>query len=171
MLLHFLGLDHIGHVLGAHNSEIDEKLQKYDKIIEHLHNKLATSKSIIFITGDHGMRDAGGHGGSSAAETLVPLIVLGHTCKNSQDTYDQVDLATTISLLLNIEVPETSIGMLIPELVIDLYDEDGVLNAFNYTSNRLLKKNMEQIGETTVKNSGNYFRLSKFLFGFNDYFF
>lgn len=171
MLLHFLGLDHIGHVLGAHNSEIDEKLQKYDKIIEHLYNKLATSKSIIFITGDHGMRDAGGHGGSTAAETLVPLIVLGHTCnKNSKDTYDQVDLATTISLLLNIEVPETSIGMLIPELVIDLYDEDGVLNAFNYTSNRLLQKNIGQIGETTVKNSGNYFRYSNFLFGFNYYF-
>lgn len=158
MLLHFLGLDHIGHVLGAHNSEIDKKLEQYDKIIDHLYKKLVPN-TIIFITGDHGMRDAGGHGGSSTAETLVPLIVLGHSCKNSQENYDQVDLATTISMLLNIQVPETSIGMLIPELVMNLFDEEEILNAFNYTSNRLLQKNIEQIGETAVKNSGNLFDL------------
>lgn len=30
---------------------------------------------MIFVCGDHGMRDAGGHGGASPAEVLVPLFV------------------------------------------------------------------------------------------------
>lgn len=33
-------------------------------------------KGILFICGDHGMRDAGGHGGATPAEVLVPLVVV-----------------------------------------------------------------------------------------------
>jgi hypothetical protein len=30
---------------------------------------------VLLIGGDHGMRDAGGHGGATPAEVLVPLVL------------------------------------------------------------------------------------------------
>lgn len=32
------------------------------------------------ICADHGMKDSGGHGGSTMAEVLVPLVTLGVPC-------------------------------------------------------------------------------------------
>lgn len=31
--------------------------------------------SVLLVCGDHGMRDTGGHGGSSVGEVMVPLLV------------------------------------------------------------------------------------------------
>jgi len=31
--------------------------------------------SVLIVCGDHGMRDNGGHGGSSTGEVMVPLFV------------------------------------------------------------------------------------------------
>lgn len=54
--------------------------------------------SLFIITGDHGMRDTGGHGGNSYAEVNVPFIVFGLQCTPStyvfafQDLYNRHDL-------------------------------------------------------------------------------
>lgn len=73
LILHYLGLDHIGHVYGpqARPDLIRDKLTEMDKVIQRLHTQLTTSKkpkSLILVTGDHGMANAGGHGGSSFEE-------------------------------------------------------------------------------------------------------
>lgn len=31
--------------------------------------------SVLIVSGDHGMRDGGGHGGSTVGEVVVPLFV------------------------------------------------------------------------------------------------
>jgi len=36
--------------------------------------------SVLVVCGDHGMRDNGGHGGSSTGEVIVPLFIY-HTNK------------------------------------------------------------------------------------------
>lgn len=37
LILHFLGLDHIGHVEGPQSKKIDPKLKEMDAIISHIH--------------------------------------------------------------------------------------------------------------------------------------
>lgn len=40
--------------------------------------------SLFLITGDHGMRDTGGHGGSTFGEINVPLMVVGVGCRQTE---------------------------------------------------------------------------------------
>jgi ethanolaminephosphotransferase len=64
-----------------------------DKVIEEIYktivrwNKRFKLPAVLFVTGDHGMRDSGGHGGSSTPETEVPFIVIGTDCKKSDKMY------------------------------------------------------------------------------------
>lgn len=157
MILHYLGLDHIGHVLGALNPTIDAKLVEMDDVIEKMYNKFVKrskdSHNLLIITGDHGMRDAGGHGGSSQDEILVPLILLGLKCNRDDKTYDQTDLATTAAVLLGLEVPETSNGAVIPELLDEFNDNEKLL-ILNHTSQRLFQKLSVQMGVKSIKDKG-----------------
>lgn len=55
-------MDHIGHVLGPFSDKIPLKLQEMDQVV----HKIATETSskfdvLVLLTGDHGMRDAGGN--------------------------------------------------------------------------------------------------------------
>lgn len=40
MILHYLGLDHIGHIEGPKSPKISTKLQEMDNVIEQLHRYL-----------------------------------------------------------------------------------------------------------------------------------
>lgn len=101
------------------------------------------------------MRDAGGHGGSSYAETNVPLIVVGQKCADGvRDSYKQIDIAPTLSVLSALPIPASSIGALVPELLADLSMEHQ-LYAFHYNAKRLMEKlilaeGSDRIGNTEI---------------------
>ncbi|KAF5301139.1 hypothetical protein FQR65_LT08969 [Abscondita terminalis] len=108
MFLHYLGLDHIGHVYGPFNHLVPVKLLEMDSIIKVIYDKLHDKKTLILVTGDHGMKDSGGHGGTTVEETFVPLIVLGNKCKN--DSIVQTDVAATLAALLGLTLPRGNTG-------------------------------------------------------------
>ncbi|XP_066143840.1 GPI ethanolamine phosphate transferase 2 [Euwallacea fornicatus] len=108
MILHYLGLDHIGHVLGPFSENIPLKLKEMDEVIYKIYTKVADA--LILVTGDHGMRDAGGHGGTSHPEVTVPLIALGLNCQNS--SFKQTDIPVNLAILLGLKIPSSSIGKL-----------------------------------------------------------
>ncbi|XP_063905727.1 GPI ethanolamine phosphate transferase 2 [Zophobas morio] len=135
MILHYLGLDHIGHVYGPKSPLILTKLREMDYIIEEIYGK--NNNTLIVVTGDHGMRDGGGHGGSTYPETNVPLVVLGMPCKN--DTFAQIDVAANLALLLGFDIPPTSIGQLHDTLLTQL-SRDQYLRAVKYNTDLLRKK-------------------------------
>lgn len=89
LVLHYLGLDHIGHVEGPWSARVPGKLLEMDNVVQRIHLELETwrarvdLRSLLLVTGDHGMRDTGGHGGNSYAETHVPLFVAGAKCSPS----------------------------------------------------------------------------------------
>lgn len=87
MILHYLGLDHIGHVLGPQSPLISSKLREMDGVISKILAKIEVwnsngTPSLLVVTGDHGMKNSGGHGGATPEETLVPFIVFGRTCSS-----------------------------------------------------------------------------------------
>lgn len=94
--------------------------------------------ALLLVTGDHGMRDTGGHGGNSAPEVNVPLIVAGANCTASDKIYEQIDISPTLSVLMGLPIPASSIGSLIPELMGEL-SEDEQLYALHYNGQRLYK--------------------------------
>lgn len=149
LILHYLGLDHIGHVEGPFSDKVPGKLEEMDKQVTKIVTAMAKWKlrtdrpSLFLLTGDHGMRDTGGHGSSSPGETFVPLVVTGTECESSETVYNQIDLATTVSVLMGLPIPYSSIGTIIPELISGITPEQQLF-AFYYNGERLLSKVREQ---------------------------
>ncbi|KAG7210192.1 hypothetical protein KM043_011749 [Ampulex compressa] len=120
MILHYLGLDHIGHVHGPFNSRIKSKLSEMDQIIARIYMEVekwneAKIPTLFIISGDHGMKNSGGHGGSTIEETTVPFIVMGRSCvnKNNDSTeISQLDIASTLSAILGVPIPFSNLGSL-----------------------------------------------------------
>ncbi|XP_023026208.2 phosphatidylinositol glycan anchor biosynthesis class G [Leptinotarsa decemlineata] len=109
MILHYLGLDHIGHVYGPFSSFVPEKLREMDQIVQKIYEKMSTkSETLLVVTGDHGMRDSGGHGGSTYSETNVPLLLMGLQCENS--SFLQTDIPVNLAILLGLSIPSSAIG-------------------------------------------------------------
>lgn len=148
LVLHYLGLDHIGHSHGPSSPLIDRKLAEMDSILSVIHRSLAAragESHLIVVTGDHGMTAAGNHGGSSELEVMTPLILIptrpwafrsAQTTK--PDTVSQVDVAATLSLLLGLPIPKSSFGIAQPSL----------LAAANYSTAEqlfLLQYNLQQL--------------------------
>jgi len=130
MIMHYLGVDHIGHSHGGFNSNLmPKKLIEMDNIIQTIYQTLSTANSepyLIVITGDHGMTDVGNHGGNTVEETDTALIFLSthNTRVNSNRKADrvlQIDIASTLSTLIGLPLPNKSRGKLML----------SVLNAFN----------------------------------------
>ena len=129
--LHYLGLDHIGHAKGPYSSFVAPKLNEMDKIIKQIYEtlKIQNKRTMIIVTGDHGMSNAGSHGGSSKEETNTPLIFIptfSNGIASSKTIVKQTDIAITISLLLGTEIPANSIGKPIP-FYQQYYNEDKLL--------------------------------------------
>lgn len=87
-----------------------------DEIVFKIYKKLSSKyqNTLLVITSDHGMRDSGGHGGSSLSETRVPLFMIGPKCHNG--ALQQSDVPVNLAVLLGLQIPSTSIGKVNPEL-------------------------------------------------------
>ncbi|ESO92394.1 hypothetical protein LOTGIDRAFT_55894, partial [Lottia gigantea] len=158
MILHYLGLDHIGHMSGPKSPLIQPKLHEMDQIIEKIYKGLSkmVRKCLIFfvivICGDHGMSDQGGHGGASLSEITVPVIFLypsQYSRIHFQQESDilQIDLAPTLAALTNIPIPVNNLGTVILE---SLYQYNPV------QSLNILYHNTLQIADLLKFNSQDY---------------
>ncbi|KAK9469340.1 alkaline-phosphatase-like protein [Lipomyces arxii] len=135
MILHYLGIDHIGHKGGPQSPFMPDKQKEMDGIIERLYNHIESSQesTLLILCGDHGMNAVGNHGGSSAGETATALlfaspafssIAPGNKVPADQvgeyeyySKIEQVDIVPTISGLLGNPMPMNNIGVFIPELL------------------------------------------------------
>ncbi|XP_023308547.2 GPI ethanolamine phosphate transferase 2 isoform X1 [Lucilia cuprina] len=143
MVLHYLGLDHIGHVEGSHSDKIFMKLLEMDNIVKNIVTHQFFEKSLLLLTGDHGMRNGGSHGGSDREELYVPLMGFHENCdklKRSNSEYNQIDITTTLAMLLDVRIPHTSIGCLIPELLEEGYSRQDQLYFYYYNTLHLMEK-------------------------------
>lgn len=85
------------------------------------------------------MRDSGGHGGSSHGEINVPLFFLGPTCSQTNESFNQIDIPATLSVLFGLPIPASSIGVIIPNLLTGISMEQRLF-AYYYNGQRLLQK-------------------------------
>lgn len=138
LILHYLGLDHIGHVEGPRSALVGPKLQEMDSVVKSVRSRGA-KPPLLLMTGDHGMHDGGGHGGATASERTVGLVLLGTPCTSGgpSGSWAQVDLASTLAVLLGVDVPEGSAGALVPALLAPL-GQRGALTALFSNAKRLL---------------------------------
>ncbi|EPY52697.1 GPI anchor biosynthesis protein Gpi7 [Schizosaccharomyces cryophilus OY26] len=132
LILHYLGVDHIGHFQGPSSPLMNIKLKEMDQIVASLYrylekyDQITNSHSMIFLVGDHGMNEIGNHGGSSVGETTAALSMLFPSLDVFQrdslhepppenpyqlmSMVEQVDIVPTLCLLSGIPIPKGSVG-------------------------------------------------------------
>lgn len=109
-------------------AEMDDVVKQIYEAIESQHHLQST---LLVLCGDHGMNDAGNHGGSSEGETSPALVFIapklqsissGSECPvalqdSSFDFYglvEQSDIAPTLAGLLGFPIPLNNLGVFIP---------------------------------------------------------
>lgn len=155
LILHYLGLDHIGHKTGPRSRFMELKHTEMDGIIERIFNfieKSSKHKDTLFVVmGDHGMNDIGNHGGSSSGETSAAMLLVSPKFKKlnlnliaplprdtSYEYYqkiNQIDLIPTLAMLLDFPIPKNNLGIVI----------NSILNMFDSKMHHdILLKNCKQ---------------------------
>ena len=123
MILHFGGLDHIGHLYGAFSSLSPGKLEEMDRYITQILDGLKKNDKgdndwMLAVTSDHGQADAGGHGGPTENEVLTPLLIASPLIKRvsshpKETLVKQIDITSTLAYLTGVPVPAKNSGEMI----------------------------------------------------------
>ncbi|KAI1372968.1 alkaline phosphatase-like protein [Hypoxylon crocopeplum] len=137
MVLHYLGLDHIGHKTGPRGPNMVPKQREMDGIVRIIYEAMETQphlqSTLLVFCGDHGMNDAGNHGASSPGETSPALAFVSPKLKSiskpvkvpadfAEDfqyygVVEQSDLAPTLAALLGFPIPKNSLGSFMLEFL------------------------------------------------------
>ena len=155
-ILHFLGLDHIGHLDGPQGSAVRPKLHEMGEIVRYLTHELILNKTrwkhpdlppIVVVLGDHGMADAGGHGGSSTSEIMTPMVFLTHaelSLTKKSVVCKQADLVPTLAWLTGVPIPRNNLGSI-------LFHESGQ-DGLMYNAHQIAKCSGHAIHEVQMEN-------------------
>ncbi|GMH24143.1 hypothetical protein Nepgr_025986 [Nepenthes gracilis] len=153
LILHYLGVDHVGHIGGRKSVLMVPKLKEMDEVIKMIHrnNVLSYDKdrgqsqqTLLVIVSDHGMTDGGNHGGSSQDETDSLALFIGPGFKVPQyssythKSANQVDITPTLAILFGVPIPLNNVGVVIAE-GLDSLTDDQRLRALELNSWQLLK--------------------------------
>jgi hypothetical protein len=110
LVLHLVGLDHAGHRRGVKSAAYADIARRTVAHIENIVGLLPADTTVV-LTSDHGATDSGGHGGASEVETTAPLFAFGPgIAPGARVNINQIDLAPTLSCLLGLPFPATSLG-------------------------------------------------------------
>ena len=113
------------------------KQREMDEIVRDIYHAMETHKhlasSLLVLSGDHGMNEAGNHGGSSTGEVSTALVFVSPKLKSTfaglecplpdsedflfYDKVEQSDIAPTLAALLGFPVPRNNLGLIIPSLL------------------------------------------------------
>lgn len=105
-------------------------------IYENMEAKDYLNSTLLVLCGDHGMNDAGNHGGSAPGETSPALVFMSPRFKDSSHerqfleapapfeeefqyykTVEQSDIAPTLGALLGFPVPKNNLGAFIDDFL------------------------------------------------------
>lgn len=116
------------------------KQREMDGIVQLLYENMETkdflSSTLLVLCGDHGMNDAGNHGGSAPGETSPALVFMSPKFKALErerktlevpapyeegfqyyGTVEQSDIAPTLGALLGFPVPRNNLGAFINDFL------------------------------------------------------
>jgi len=113
------------------------KQHEMDSIVKQIYEAMASkdylNSTLLVLLGDHGMNDAGNHGGSAPGETSPALVFIAPKLKSISTGYDtpalfqddfqyystveQSDIAPTLGGLLGFPVPRNNLGAFISDFL------------------------------------------------------
>ncbi len=119
IFIHLDQVDTAGHHEGGpKDPRWDEAATRVDDHIREIVSHLNLEVDTVFITSDHGQIDRGGHGGHEEVVLTEPFILVGAGVNPGQypDT-EMVDIAPTLATLLGANIPATSQGHILFDML------------------------------------------------------
>ena len=140
MIMHYLGLDHIGHKTGPQGPNMLPKQREMDGIVKMVYEAMETlphhEKTLLVLAGDHGMNAGGNHGGSGPGETEPALLFTSPKFKSMAKRreyecptvpkdgtefhyytkVEQSDVVPALAGLMGFPISKNSLGVFVPEL-------------------------------------------------------
>lgn len=185
MIMHYLGLDHIGHKTGPQGPNMLPKQREMDGIVRDIYRAMEEKEylknTLLVLAGDHGMNAGGNHGGSGPGETEPALLFASPKFKDVRKSklyeapttpkegtefhyytkVEQSDLVPTLAGLMGFPVPKNSLGVFIPELVGALREQGKEMevlrrNARQMTSIVEATYGQEKFAAATKQHEKNY---------------
>ncbi|UZO26284.1 uncharacterized protein OCT59_018522 [Rhizophagus irregularis] len=150
LIFHYLGLDHVGHSTGPYSNLMVPKQREMDEVVKIIYEIILeqdkkriredpnVKPTLFVLCGDHGMNEAGNHGGSSIGEISTAFVFMSSifdSVKQVPETFsvpfdehsmsfykviNQVDFVPTISYLFGIPIPKNNLGLLLLDLMVDI---------------------------------------------------
>jgi phosphatidylinositol glycan class O len=125
---HFLGVDHAGHRYGPDHPAMAEKLRQMNDVLRQI-MQTVDDDTLLVIMGDHGMDTKGDHGGESDEEVEAALWLYSRKPRfgrineaalfppstAKERPVGQIDLVSTLSILLGLPIPFNNLGKPIAE--------------------------------------------------------
>lgn len=114
------------------------KQKEMDEVVHQIYQAMETEQhlqsALLVLCGDHGMNEAGNHGGSAESETSPALVFISPKLRSISEGLDcpthvpegtfqyynsvqQSDIVPTLAALLGLPVPLNNLGVLIPQFL------------------------------------------------------
>jgi hypothetical protein len=119
VLIHIDQVDYAGHHEGGPQASAwNEAAQRADGLLAEIAAQLDFSRDTLLVTSDHGQIDAGGHGGDDPVVLVEPFVLAGTGIKpGSYADIQMADIAPTLAALLGTNIPATSQGRVLQEML------------------------------------------------------
>lgn len=183
MILHYLGLDHIGHKTGPQGPNMLPKQREMDGIVEQVYEAMESlpqhERTLLVLAGDHGMNAGGNHGGSGPGETEPALLFASPRFKTMQKRREyecpalpkegtefhyytkvqQSDVVPALAALMGFPVSKNSLGVFISELA-GLWKPEQFLRLLDQNARQLLRVVHAKFGKESFEElAGTYAKL------------
>ncbi|KAL5121785.1 major facilitator superfamily transporter protein, partial [Pleosporales sp. CAS-2024a] len=166
MIMHYLGLDHIGHKAGPKSPNMLPKQKEMDEMVRTIYTAIENedhlANTLFVMCGDHGMNEGGNHGGSSPGETSPALVFMSPklakvTSASRRDSpvapktegefdyyrmVEQSDIAPTLAGMLGFPVPKNNLGVFLQEFL-GFWDQNAQRQQLLYRNALQMKKIVE----------------------------
>ena len=119
ILVHLDQVDYAGHHVGGPvDPSWNAAARRVDLLLAEVITHLDLSLDTVIVLSDHGQIDRGGHGGHEAITLVQPFVMVGAGIIPGQYAdIQQVDIAPTVAALLGTNIPASSQGRVLLEML------------------------------------------------------
>jgi hypothetical protein len=120
ILIHIDQVDYAGHHEGGpRDLRWNDAASRADALVKEIASHLDLTRDTVFVFSDHGQIDAGGHGGDEPVTLTEPFIAAGAgIVPGNYGDIQMVDLAPTVAALLGTNIPATSQGDVLTDMLV-----------------------------------------------------
>jgi|LADL02.1.fsa_nt_gi hypothetical protein len=150
IMIHLDQVDYAGHYEGGPESKNwDLAASRVDGLLGEIVAELDFSKDVLLVVSDHGQIDQGGHGGHEAITLTEPFVLVGKGVHAGDfNNVLMVDVAPTLAALAGINLPATTQGRVLSQmLVLSELEKEALNTETTRQQSQLLTDYVTAIGE------------------------